>query len=155
MAMPRKQATNRRGGRPCKLTPAVQRRLVRLVEEHGYLSSIGTPALSTIYLWMKRGEQEPGTIYAEFRDAIREAERRCEDRLIGVVMRAAMKDGEFALKVLQAKWPERYAERTKLALQQEREGILEALREGLDEETYARIIGVLARRTDGGARITS
>lgn len=154
----KKRTQNGGRGRPCKLTPAVQRRIVRLVEEHGYLSSVpgkGTPGRTTIYRWMQRGEREPGSIYAAFRDAIHDAERRCEDRLVGVVMKAAMNDGKFALKVLQAKWPERYAERTKLTLQEEREGILDALREGLDEETYARIVGVLARRTDGGSRAPS
>jgi len=153
--MSRKQPTKRGRGRPTKLTPTLRDRIVRLVRDLGFINLAAAEAgirTSTIHDWLRRGELEPGSIYAEFSESVREAEGRCEASLVGPLVRAARKRPELALKVAKAKWPERYGERTKLALQEERQATIDTLRAGLDEVTFERVLRVLASRQDGGAR---
>lgn len=156
--MPRKRATKRGRGRPTKLTPQLQRRVVRLLRGGAFLDHVADDIgvdESTLREWVRRGHAEPGTIWEEFALAVRRATSIAEIEALGTLRNAAKEDWKAVEPFLRMRNPRRYAPSVRLAVEEAERGILEALREGLDEETYARIIGVLARRTDGGARAPS
>jgi transposase-like protein len=153
--MPAKRKSQRGRGRPTKLTPQVHRRVVKLLRAGAFLDHVADDIgidESTLRDWVRRGLSEPGSIFEEFSLAVRRATSAAEIDALGTLANAAKGDWKAVEPFLRMRNPRRYAPNVRLAVEEAERGILEALREGLDEETYARIIGVLARRSDGVAR---
>jgi len=64
-------------GRPTKLTPKVQERFIEalgMALTYRLSAQYAGIGLSTFHKWMQRGEREAGSIYADFRDAVKRAE---------------------------------------------------------------------------------
>jgi transposase len=83
-------------GRPTKLTPEVQEKIVSLVRAGNYPEVAAQAAGisgKTYYEWMKRGESEAG-IYREFRKAVKEAQAAAESHAVTVIRKAAI-DGTW------------------------------------------------------------
>ena len=83
-------------GRPSLLTPARIEVITKLVREGNYMKVAAEAAgvsVPTVYAWMERGElteeQEQDSIYAQFLEAVREAEAQSEQILVAAVQKSA------------------------------------------------------------------
>jgi len=96
-------------GRPTKLTPTTQDRIIELVKAGNYAETAAQVAgidESTFYRWMQQGEGEKARHpYKGFRKAILEAKAESEARMVMVIQKAGF-DGSWQA----AAW---YLERTK------------------------------------------
>jgi Helix-turn-helix domain of resolvase len=98
------RAERNRGGRPSKLTPERQARIVESIQAGHFrataarLAGIG-PA--TLY----RGMQQ----FPEFREAVARAEAVLEAELVAVVVAATVTDARLAFAFLERRFPERWA----------------------------------------------
>jgi len=83
-------------GRPTKLTPEVQEKIVSLVRAGNYPEVAAQAAGisgKTYYEWLRRGESEDG-IYREFRQAVKEAQAAAESHAVTIIRKAAL-DGSW------------------------------------------------------------
>jgi transposase len=102
-------------GRPSKLTPELQKKIVKLVRDGNYFETAAQAAgiaKSTLYDWLKRGEsdEEP---FAEFSDALKKAEAEAEADAVAMV-RAGLRDApqwQSAMTFLERRAAERWAKR--------------------------------------------
>lgn len=86
-----KESQNK-GGRPSKLTPEVQERIVAVIRANGYVETAASFAgidQDTYHEWLKRGAREEKGIYKEFSEAINKALAEGEVRGIANIQRAA------------------------------------------------------------------
>ena len=95
-------------GRPSKLTPEVQDRIVQAIQAGNYLevaaqyAGIGT---TTLYRWLQQAEDPTADdMYRQFRDAVESARSAAEVRNVALIQKAA-NDGTWQA----AAW---YLERT-------------------------------------------
>lgn len=101
-------------GRPTKLTPEVQERIVQALRAGNYQETAATYAnitAKTFYEWMKRGESddESERIYRDFREAVEKAKADAEVRDVALIDKAAT-DGSWqaAAWKLERKFPQRW-----------------------------------------------
>jgi transposase len=101
-------------GRPTKLTPEVQARILEALEagssQEGAANYAGINP-DTFYTWMRRGSQGESQ-FSEFFDAVKRATGALEIELSSIV-RGAAKSGNWqaAMTMMERKWPERWARR--------------------------------------------
>lgn len=111
-------------GRPCKLTPALQAKICGAIREGNYREVAagwaGVP-LSTFKSWITKGRKQASGQYRDFVDALLQAEREAEHRMVKLVALAAKDDAKHAEWWLTRKFPERWG--------QDREAIKQLLRE--------------------------
>jgi transposase len=97
--------------RPTKLTAQLQEKVVQAIRAGNY-AEIACRAAgispSSYYRWMERGEQDPGTIYAGFAEAVRLAEAESEVHAVALVRRAMSDDWRAALAYLERRHPARW-----------------------------------------------
>ncbi len=86
-------------GRPSKLTPELQAKIVQAISGGNYRAVaaewVGVSA-KTLREWMARGGKAKAGPFAEFRAAVLEAERAAEIRAVALVMKAAAEDPRHA-----------------------------------------------------------
>jgi hypothetical protein len=102
-------------GRPTKLTPQTQAKIVELIRGGNYAEIAAAAAgigERTFYSWMQRGEREEDSIYAEFRQVIKEAEAEAEIEAVAQV-RAGGKGWQAPMTWLERKFPSRWARMTR------------------------------------------
>lgn len=139
----------RRRGRPSKLTPEVEARIVRFIRR-GLYAEIAAEAAGiaprTLRTWRALSEANPNGAHALFFAALKKAEAEAEGSLVGVIRRAARDRWQAAAWLLERTRPDRYAHvrLTEAQLQQEREALLDALRANLAPEVYAQVLAALA-----------
>lgn len=83
-------------GRPTKLTPEVQEKIVSLVRAGNYPEVAAQAAgvgRSTYYDWM-RWADEKGKPYSDFSEAVKEAQAAAESHAVTIIRKAAM-DGSW------------------------------------------------------------
>ncbi len=107
-------------GRPSKLTPDVQQRIVQAITIGTHRQDAAEYAgidAATFRRWMTRGLEEPDGPYSEFRTAIVEAEARAKITAMGCITKAA-RDGDWkaASWWLQKKYPHQFSEQSQLFL---------------------------------------
>lgn len=100
-------------GRPSKLTPEIQTRIVEAVTAGNYMETAAAYAgvgVSTFYRWMQEGEDPKSPKRKrEFREAVLQARAQAEVRNVTLIQRAA-NDGSwqaaswFLERSFQAKW---------------------------------------------------
>ena len=120
-------------GRPCKLTPEVQTKIVAAVRAGNYArvaaqcAGIGE---STFYRWLEQGEAEEEGPFREFWEAIKAAEAEAEARAVEMV-RKHMKDSwQAAMTFLERRHPDRWKRRDELDIRRlSTEQLLEAAAE--------------------------
>jgi transposase len=101
-------------GRPTKLTPEVQARILEALEagssQEGAANYAGI-GRETFYSWMRRGGLGESP-YADFADAVQKTTGALEIELSSVV-RLAGKNGNWqaAMTMMERKWPERWGRR--------------------------------------------
>jgi hypothetical protein len=106
-------------GRPSKLTPEVQEKIVAALRGGNYRNAachaVGI-AEDTFRVWMIRGEegQKP---YAAFRAAVIDAETQAEITLVNHVAAAASRSWMAAAWLLAHRFPDRWADRHRIDIQ--------------------------------------
>lgn len=102
-------------GRPTKLTPELQKRIVKLVRDGNYFETAAQAAgiaKSTLYDWMARGDAGDNP-FAEFSDALKKAEAEAEVDAVAMV-RAGLRDApqwQSAMTFLERRWASKWARR--------------------------------------------
>jgi hypothetical protein len=98
-------------GRPTKLTPAVQQRLVQAVADGNYREAACAYAgigWSTFSRWMQRGEAARSGPFRELWEAIQEAEAEAEFRVVGQWQQQIPENWQAARDFLARRYPERW-----------------------------------------------
>ena len=99
-------------GRPTKLNDETQNRIVTALLRGNYQETAARYAginVDTFYEWMKRGREEPGTIYSEFSEAVEAAKAAAEVRDVTLIDRAAEEGSwQAAAWKLERKYPHRW-----------------------------------------------
>lgn len=98
-------------GRKTRLTPERQQKIVNAIRAGAYVETAAAAAginKVTLYRWLKRGNKYPGTIYAEFVEAVHEATAQAEMRDVLAVSKAAAEDWRAAAWRLERKYPKRW-----------------------------------------------
>jgi hypothetical protein len=105
-------------GRPTKLTPEVQDKIVTALRAGNYqdvAANYAGIAAPTFYRWMEQGaDPDSDTIYREFREAVEKAKADSEVRDVALIDRAAA-DGSWqaAAWKLERKYPNRWGRVTR------------------------------------------
>jgi hypothetical protein len=80
-----------KGGRPSKLTPAIRRRICRLIRVGSY-AEVAAAAVgiskTTFYAWMKRGRRQRAGQFREFLNAVRRASAQDEVSDLAIIHKA-------------------------------------------------------------------
>jgi len=100
--------------RPSKLTDEVTERVVQAVRAGNYAEAACQSAgisSSTYYRWMSRGDQDPGSDYARFREAVLRAEAEAEVYAVAIIRRAMGDDWRAAVAYLERRHPTRWRTR--------------------------------------------
>lgn len=150
--MPRAPQT----GRPTKLTPALQARILKLVREGNYpetaAASLGV-GRTTYYRWMERGEKcaKGDEAYRDFRDALLRAKATAETKALARVSKGfadKARGPERAQWYLERVAPDRFGRRDKVVVEnivtEELDGFLARLEQRLPPETYESVLAALA-----------
>lgn len=104
-------------GRPTKLTPEVQDRIIQALKAGNYVETAAEYAgigKTTFYRWMEQGKQASRGIYREFRDAVMRARAEAEARNVAIIQKAAPDDWRAAAWWLERAFPDRWGPRQKL-----------------------------------------
>ena len=118
---------------PSKLTPEVISKILTLVRGCVPISTAARSAgvsYSTLKEWRRRGEEEPGSIYAEFAAALEEAVAEAEIVMVSAVHRAAGSDPKAAQWMLERRFQGRWspASKTKVEAKVEHSGSIDLSR---------------------------
>ena len=98
-------------GRPTKLTPEVQERIVQVIRAGNYAEVAAQCAgigEATFYRWLQRAEEEPSGKYAEFREAIKKAEAEAHAEAVAQVRLAARENWAAGMTWLERKYPSKW-----------------------------------------------
>ena len=99
-------------GRPTKLTPEVQDKIVNALRGGNYQETAAQFAgidEATFYRWMERGASEDEGIYCEFRKAVERAKSQAEVRDIALIDKAAQNGSwQAAAWKLERKFPQKW-----------------------------------------------
>ena len=103
---------NRKMGRPSKLTPELQAKIVGLIKAGNYKETtcaIVGIARSTLYEWMRRGQlSDQENVYTRFHDEVVKALAWAEARDVAILNQHAEKDPRAARWKLERRFPERW-----------------------------------------------
>lgn len=143
-------------GRPTKLTPEVQEKIVSLVRAGNYpevAAQAAGIAGRTYYEWMAKGD-EGRDPYAQFQQAVKEAQAAAESHAVTIIRKAAM-DGSWqaAAWFLERSKAERWRRKENVELTGKDGGPVEQKVLGDDKraEVTALIDELAARRAAKGA----
>lgn len=105
------------GGRPTKLTPEVQEKIVQAIRAGAYIETAAAYAgvnKQTLYNWMKRGNQQRSGKYRRFLDAVEKALADAEMRDLLIITKAAEVDWKAAAWRLERKFPDRWGRKERV-----------------------------------------
>jgi len=104
-------------GRPSKLTPAVQEKVVQALHignHRKHAAQFAGIDECTLRRWMARGKNPAEEAYVAFRQAVEEAEAKAHVMAMGAIAKAARTDWRAAAWMLERRLPEHYAPRSSL-----------------------------------------
>lgn len=104
-------------GRPCKLTPELQTRIVDLICRGNYIETAAKACgidPKTFYNWMTAGQLAKSGKFADFAQAIGQAEAEAETLLVGMIEKAASDSPQAAQWLLERKYPARWGRRDRI-----------------------------------------
>lgn len=107
-------------GRPSKLTPELQERIISAIRAGNYMETAAAYAgisKDTLYRWLKQGARAKSGPYKRFSDAIAQAMAQSEVRDVAVIHKAAETEWTAAAWRLERKYPERWGRRQKVEAQ--------------------------------------
>ncbi len=107
-------------GRPSKLTPEIQDKIIQALAIGNYRKDAAEYAgidATTLHRWMLRGAREKDSACADLRTAVLEAESRAKITAIGSITKA-MRNGDWraAAYWLERKFPHQFSDRSQLFL---------------------------------------
>lgn len=149
-SMLRKSRLSGRVGRPSDLTPdlsAIICQLVQLGSTHEVAARAAGVNVATFYRWKQWGRERPDSIYAQFCEALDQAEAEGEVRHLDHIAGSGVTGSMW---ILQRRHPERWADTQRLRVEMDRRAdeMLDALKEGLSDDEFGKVLAVLA---GGGA----
>lgn len=106
-------------GNPPKLTPERQEKLISFIRDGNYLHIACAAAgisYKTYKVWMRRGIDEPESIYGAFRAEALTARRDCEIDLVKLWRIHAKEDWRAGADLLARRYPKRWARRDRMEL---------------------------------------
>lgn len=114
-----------RVGRPTKLTPEIQERIVDLLKAGNYVETacaIVGIGRTTYYDWMKKADESSrANKYTRFQDAVRQAEAWAEARNVAILSKLAEKHWQASAWWLERKHPERWSRDRKVSVPEKEE----------------------------------
>jgi hypothetical protein len=128
-------------GRPSKLTPAVQKRIAKLVSEGNYPETAARLAgisPSTFYAWILRGRKDKRGPYSEFLESIKKASAVAEAKAVAEIRRAGRKNWTASATFLERRFPTRWGRRERLELVAMKERLKELEKVASDVESTNR-----------------
>jgi hypothetical protein len=136
-------------GRPAKLTPEVQDKIVSMLRAGNYAAVAYTYAgicRRTYESWIKRGERESSGIYHEFANAVARAESEAEARHVVMISTAAKSHWKAAAWLLARRNPDRWAASHTVRVEVQRgvEHVLDAVREHMSRDAYVELVNAIA-----------
>lgn len=102
-----------RVGRPSKLTPEIQAKIVEVISAGNYrvvaarAAGVSPRALAA---WVAQGKRASCGVYYEFRHAVMRAEQDAEMRAVDAILKAAVSDPKYACWWLERKFPQRWSQ---------------------------------------------
>lgn len=120
-------------GRPSKLTPELQRKLVDLIASNvPIVTATAAAGISerTFHAWMKEGRAGTTRATRDFAAAIDKAEAEGEAALVLLMRKAGIKDWRAALELLKRRYPQRWGDKATVTMQS-REDLAEQTRREL------------------------
>lgn len=138
-------------GRPTKLTPQVQARIVQAIVGGNDITVAAAYAgihKAQFYRWLEKGEQQQQGIYRAFRDAIEKAQADAETRNVALIAKAAQ-DGTWTAAAwwLERKYPERWGrkERHEVTGKDGKDLVIRVVYADVDIDTTAPTFSAAAR----------
>ena len=101
-------------GRPSKLTPETQTRIVQAIRvgaTYELAAQFGGIAYNTFNEWMKKGENAKAGRYRDFYEAVKEAEGDAAIKWLAVIDKAAADSWQAAAWKLERRYPNEYGRR--------------------------------------------
>jgi transposase len=120
-----------KAGRPTKLTPALQEKIVMVIRGGNYIETAAAYAgisKQTLYNWLRRGARQKSGQYREFALAVEQALAEAEMRDLALIEQAA-RDGKWQAAAwrLERRFPKRWGRQDYLdLLMQERQTQVQA-----------------------------
>ncbi|MGG3737207.1 hypothetical protein [Aeribacillus pallidus] len=105
-------------GRPSKLTPEIQKKIIDAVRAGNYMETAAAYAgisKDTLYRWLKQGARAKSGKYKAFHDAIEKALAEAEVRDVMIIANAATSDWKAAAWRLERKFPDKWGRKEKLS----------------------------------------
>lgn len=101
-----------RRGRPTKLTPEVQEKIISVIRKGNYIETAAAYAgisKQTLYNWLKQGARQPNGVYGRFVQAVEQALAESEMADLARIEQAAM-DGHWQASAwrLERRFPKRW-----------------------------------------------
>ena len=107
-------------GRPTKLTPEVQERIVSAIRAGNYLETASAYAgidQSTLHKWISRSKEPDAPVaLIEFRQSVERARAEAEVRTVALIQQAAPQSWQAAAWYLERSHPKRWARREKVEM---------------------------------------
>ncbi|HEX5031954.1 MAG TPA: hypothetical protein VFX78_10925 [Candidatus Eisenbacteria bacterium] len=144
-------------GRPTRLTPAVEERIlhaIKLGSSRADAAQFARVGERTLREWLRLGAEEVEGPHATLRARVLEAEANVRVALTGSIVKAGVRDWRAALAFLQCRHPSEYAEKSILFLVkhalQEMEKAAEANGVAIPPDTWSRAWANAARQIARG-----
>jgi transposase len=130
-------------GRPTKLNPAVQQKIVDAILAGNYLevaATFGGVDYATFRVWMNKGEKATSGQYHDFRDAVLAAESMAEVRMVAQWAAAMPKNWQAVRDFLARRHPARWGAKDNLDVTTKGESLQPTL---TAEQVEARILSIM------------
>ena len=130
-----------------KFDSETTRRLVDLVRAGNYLDTAATAVgihKTTLHRWLRLGRKQKHGLYRKFLNAVEKAQAESESRDVALIANASSDDWRAAAWRLERKAPQRYGLRVQVGVQEELEGVLDRLKNGLDPAVYEKVLELMA-----------
>lgn len=149
----------RRRGRPTKLTPELQKEIVKWIRAGCYVETVCSAsgiARNTYKAWLRKGAKAKSGKFRDFLTAVKKAVAESENLAVGTIRTASKDRWQAAAWILERKHPERWARADRYAPPRQ-EGpavsvskVVEALRlADLEENDLATIEAILSKAGKG------
>lgn len=114
-------------GRPNKLTPEIQQKIVDAIRMGNYIETAAAFAginKSTLYDWLKKGARSKSGKFREFSNAVEKALAESEIRDVAVISAASKDNWQAAAWRLERKFPDRWGRKSRIEANLEHSGHL-------------------------------
>lgn len=111
--------SQRKRGRPSKLTQELQDRIVLSLRAGNYLETAAKAngiSKATLYNWLDKAAKEHSPPHMAFLDAIEKAQSEAEQRDVALIAQAAQQQWQAAAWRLERKFPDRWGYRKHLTV---------------------------------------